>query len=160
MDGKENHVLNGILYEIYFDSKGRFRGNNVKSRCLDFVCKLEVNIVYQKSFDFISDQLQPFKEHLFYIPSNNPQSVPVECIISDELLFDYRGKEHKCPVIQRIMVKGESSLEWKTDNIDAYVKTIEKENLEEFISSYFNIPQQRVKLIPSQELPYHIKVQI
>lgn len=58
------------------------------------------------------------------------------------------------------MVKGESSLEWKTDNIDAYVKTIEKENLEEFISSYFNIPQQRVKLIPIQELPYHIKVQI
>lgn len=117
-------------------------------------------MVYQNSFDFINDQLQPFKEHLFYIPSNNPQSVPVECIISDESLFDYRGREHKHPVIQRIMIKGESLLEWKTGNIDAYVKTIEKENLEEFISSYFNIPQQRVKLIPSQKLPDRIKVQI
>ena len=160
MDGKENHVLNGILYEIYFNSKGRFRGNNVKSRCLDLVCNLEVNKVYQKSFEFINDQLQPFKEHLFYIPSNNPQSVPVECIISDESYIGYRGKEHKHPVIKRIMIKGEPLLEWKADDVDTYVKTIEKENLEEFISLYFNIPQQKVKLIPSQELPDRIKVQI
>lgn len=160
MDGKENHVLNGILYEIYFDSKGRFRGNNIKSRCLDFVCKLEVNMVYQKSFEFIHNQLQPFKELLFYIPSTNPQSVPVECIISEESLINFRGKEVKHPVIKRIMIKGESLLEWKHDNVDVYEKTVEKENLEGFVSSYFNIPQQRLKLILNQELPDRIKVQI
>lgn len=36
IDG-ENHVLNGILYEIYFNSKGKFRRNCIKSGLIDNV---------------------------------------------------------------------------------------------------------------------------
>ena len=53
-DGDENHVLNGILFEMYFNSEGRFRGDRLKTGCLDAVCKLEDNQKYKSSFEFIS----------------------------------------------------------------------------------------------------------
>lgn len=158
-DGELNHVLNGILFEIYFNSKGRFRGNSIKSKCLDLVCKLEGNKTYEKSFEFISSHLQPFKEHLFYIPSTNPQSVPVECVIEDETFINSRGKEYLFPILRKVMIKGNLLLKWE-DNEDVYMRTIDKDNFNEFIASYFTIPQKRLNVIMNRDIPDQVKVQI
>ena len=40
MDG-ENHILNGILFEIYFDSKGHFRQENFKCGLIDEIFNLQ-----------------------------------------------------------------------------------------------------------------------
>ena len=58
---EENHVLNGILFEIYFDSKGDFR-NELKA----------------KSFGFIEEVLQPYKEQLYYIPTIHDEPIDID----------------------------------------------------------------------------------
>jgi hypothetical protein len=62
----ENHVLNGMLFEMYFDSKGLFRKGKFKSAYVDELYALQTDQRYFKSFDFIKQQLIPFKFHLFY----------------------------------------------------------------------------------------------
>ncbi|MEX0980660.1 MAG: caspase family protein [Bacteroidales bacterium] len=74
-----NHILNGILFEIYFDSDGRFRqGLNFKSNYINEICRLEEDKRYKTSFDFILTQLLPFRDFLYYIPSSNPVNLPIE----------------------------------------------------------------------------------
>ena len=74
---KENHVLNGILFEIYFDSKGDFR-NELKKHDFDSVFSLRKNPMFAKSFDFIRDVLQPYKEQLFYIPTIHDEPIDID----------------------------------------------------------------------------------
>lgn len=66
---EENHILNGILFEIYFDSKGHFRQENFKCDLIDDIFYLQGNDQFKSSFEFINKQLQPFTDFLFYIPS-------------------------------------------------------------------------------------------
>ena len=52
--GKDNHVLNGILFEIYFNSEGKFRQKNFKSGLIDKIFELEENKRFVNSFKFRS----------------------------------------------------------------------------------------------------------
>ena len=73
----ENHVLNGILFEIYFDSKGDFR-NELKKHNFNRVFSLRKNPIFAKSFDFIRDVLHPYKEQLFYIPTIQDEPIDID----------------------------------------------------------------------------------
>lgn len=74
---EENHVLNGILFEIYFDSKGDFR-NELKRHDVDSVFSLRKNPMFAKSFGFIRDVLRPYKEQLFYIPTIHDEPIDID----------------------------------------------------------------------------------
>lgn len=71
----ENHLLNGILFEIYFDSNGNFRMGNFKKNYYDTIFNLRKKGKFSKSFDFINDVLTPFKEYLFYIPKDSNDKI-------------------------------------------------------------------------------------
>ena len=75
----ENHVLNGILYEMYFNSLGEFRYKNLKCRNNQMIFGLIGEEEFKSSFEFISEQLQPYKEFLYYVPlSSNIIEVNIE----------------------------------------------------------------------------------
>lgn len=61
------HVLNGVLYEIYFDSHDRFREKK-KTERLDDVLALEEAPEFRRSFDFIRQALMQQEKYLFYTP--------------------------------------------------------------------------------------------
>jgi len=82
--GGENHVLNGILFEIYFNSKGQFRQKDFKDSLIYDIFKLEKVERYKPSFDFIKSQLTPFHEYLYYIPSSPPTTLPIELQFDEE----------------------------------------------------------------------------
>jgi hypothetical protein len=63
------HVLNGILFEIYFDSRGYFR-NSPKTQMIDSVFRVEESEIFKKSFRFALQALTPYLKNLFYIPSS------------------------------------------------------------------------------------------
>ena len=44
------------------------------------IFKLQTNVDYKASFDFINKHLQPFREYLLYIPSTKPVSFPIEIV--------------------------------------------------------------------------------
>ena len=90
--GEENHVLNGILFEIYFNSKGQFRQTNFKNELIDEIFQLQTIEKYQKSFEFIQKQLAPFDEFVFYVPSNPAITLPIE-VTFEEIKDSYKGKD-------------------------------------------------------------------
>jgi hypothetical protein len=61
------HILNGMLYEIYFDRHGRIREIK-KTDKLDAVFALEEDLRFLTSFDFIAQALLPYQKSLFYVP--------------------------------------------------------------------------------------------
>ena len=64
----ENHVLNGILFEMYFNSLGEFRYKNMKCRNNQMIFELINDNSFKSSFEFISEQLKQYKDYIYYIP--------------------------------------------------------------------------------------------
>ena len=64
----ENHVLNGILYEMYFNSLGEFRYKNLKCKNNQMIFSLINEDSLKSSFEFISEQLKPYTDYLYYVP--------------------------------------------------------------------------------------------
>lgn len=156
-DGEENHILNGILFEMYFSSEGRFRGERLKTGCLDAICKLEDNQKYRTSFDFIHKQLTPFRDNLYYIPSSNPQSVPVECIIAEEEVL-ILGQPRKHTILKRVMVKGEVVYDCTGRELEMMLSSINKEDLPEHLSRFLSIPARRLSIITNDDVPEHLRI--
>jgi len=75
---EDNHILNGILFEIYFNSKGLFRQRNFKNDFIDEIFKLHGNEKFRKAFEFIQKQLAPFREFVFYVPTYPLTTLPIE----------------------------------------------------------------------------------
>lgn len=73
------HILNGILYEIYFDSSDRFRQRLKVSKIAD-VFALEGDERFQSSFQFIQQSLRPYYNRLFYVPGSG-KTVAVDVVI-------------------------------------------------------------------------------
>lgn len=99
----ENHVLNGILFEIYFDNKGDFR-NELKKHDIDRVFSLRRNQMYAKSFDFIKDVLQPYKEQLFYIPTIQDEPIDID-ISAEEKNYQTLFGEETIQIIHKINIE-------------------------------------------------------
>lgn len=78
-----SHILNGILFEIYFNSEGKFRAGNFKVYRQSDIFKLQEIRKYEESFNFISQALEPFKHLVLYLPSITPKSVPLEVTIDE-----------------------------------------------------------------------------
>jgi hypothetical protein len=79
VDGK-NHVLNGILFEIYFNREGKFRYDRLKACFMDDIMSIQKEKTYESSIQFIQDQLKPFNDYLFVVPSIPPQTVSFDII--------------------------------------------------------------------------------
>ena len=66
-----NSVLDGILYEIYFNSDNIFRDKQLKgSEFINQISRLASQEVFKSSIHFIQKALSPYKENLYYIPGN------------------------------------------------------------------------------------------
>ncbi len=74
-DGEENHLLNGILYEIYFNNNGDFRHKNIKKNMIEQVFILRYDRHFKKSFEFLNKILEPFKGELFFIPIDGSEPI-------------------------------------------------------------------------------------
>ena len=96
----ENHVLNGILFEIYFNSKGIFRGEFIKYSYLSHISKLCSYSKFKDSFEFIENQLEDFRDNLFYIPSPSDKSVNFDILFeeiskNDNLIYRVKDIKHE-----------------------------------------------------------------
>jgi hypothetical protein len=84
------HLLNGMLYEIYFDSSDRFREDK-KVGQIAKVFALEGDERFRPSFQFIQQSLRPYSKQLFYIPgSERPVVVDVVVALNKEEKFEVR----------------------------------------------------------------------
>jgi hypothetical protein len=74
----ENHLLNGILFEIYFNSMGEFRGKRIKHKKFDVIMSLRRKPIFAKSFEFIGTALLPYEKDLYFIPLYKDKVIDVD----------------------------------------------------------------------------------
>jgi len=70
--------LNGMLFEVYFDASGNFRGKRIKKRCLEKLLAIQTVEKCAPSIGFIQRALEPYRDRLPFIPSTSPQKVVVQ----------------------------------------------------------------------------------
>ena len=102
----ENHVLNGILYEMYFDKSNQFR-NAVKGKnMLDDIANILLYPEFKNASNFIQTSLTEFKDRLYYIPGNLDK-----CIVSVKLDSSYLNMfDETVWLINSIQIKGKELL--------------------------------------------------
>ncbi|GAB7023793.1 PIN domain-containing protein [Salidesulfovibrio brasiliensis] len=69
------HIFNGMLFEVYFDSNGEFRGDNLKDRLIGQLAKLQRYEKFSECFEFIHDRLGDFAKDVVFVPRHPPEGV-------------------------------------------------------------------------------------
>lgn len=140
----DNHLLNGILYEIYFDSNGQFRGPSLKNDYLNWMVTLIKCGRFSKSFDFIRGLLTPFENRLLFVPSNRIKTLEIEVIgknSNDGIFGNYN--------ISDITIDGISLLTDDFADTHPSVAFYDKdsvEGLQNVISRTYAIPKNLIKI--------------
>jgi hypothetical protein len=148
-EGDENHLLNGILFEIYFDSKGSFRFNRAKKHNLEKILQLRKSPTFENSFDFIRKLIESTNYNLIYIPTNDDKYIDVDIIAIEETRTSFDESEKKFQVIEEIKY----NLEDITEQIEKYgVYKCNEDNLKNIIAEFFTAPSSLIQINPNIEL--------
>jgi len=135
------HILNGMLFEVYFDSSGRFRRKNFKTQQLTELIRIEDSPDAASSFAFIRLALAPYGKQLFYMPGNGR---PV--LLDVELQVD--GKNP--PSVRRLVCEGQDVLYNRQgstlimDSSDTIYYHLERNKFEAEVREMMVIPEGRM----------------
>lgn len=133
-----NHLLNGILFEIYFNRDGNIRNiGQVKTGWLDVVMKYENDKTFEKSFEFIKVQLVPYASMLYYMPGNNSPKVSFQVVL--KLDTDAIGQSFY--IIEDLLMNGHSIYD-KPEFDSGYTRSWKE--LEDSIKAYTAIPSKSI----------------
>ncbi|MBR5352662.1 MAG: caspase family protein [Bacteroidales bacterium] len=152
--GGENHLLNGILFEIYFNKDGRFRYKNFKSTFLN-VLIMHTNIESLKSsFAFIHELLQGFSPFLIFIPSPEPTTVTINVKLAKEMVNSIWTGQKEMAVVKSISFEGYDLLAADEEsNVFPFAKEqiINQEELKSMLCDCYGIPSTYLNLIYNEE---------
>jgi hypothetical protein len=143
------HLLNGMLFEVYFDKAGEFRVDNLKGRCLAKLLKLQTVRKFESSISFIRRALQPYKAHLPFLPSTTPEVV----------MFDLTVKSSDPPLVKSLTLKGQELLIRVKDEHNfhnylwklSFVKFTIRQ-LKEQLAEAWSIPLEQLEINSSQKI--------
>ena len=161
MDGN-NHLLNGIFFEIYFDKESHLR-NRVKSlESLSNLLEYPSNAALQSSFDFINKILIPFEQRFIQIPSVQMNSVSLDVIMKKEpYKHVYEDSESDYYVVQSIKKDTKELLVDSYDSISGfdlinmnYPREFSSiEELKMYLSKTLDFPMKYIKIVSNNSTP-------
>jgi len=137
-----NHVLNGLLFEAYFNSYGSFRYENIKRKCLNELLLFSDNPEYKLSLDFIKSALTPFQDFLCYIPGIQVNGISINLFLEQ---FD---GEKKVAKLKYAMLDGANILIEYNDPFacDQFPQKILQGEIKQYISERLFVPINKLKL--------------
>lgn len=148
----ENHVLNGILFEIYFDSHGEFRGNRIKDYFFDEIMSLRHNHKYIKSFGFIRTLLNQYKGNLIYLIPENDRKLDVDITAKNVTGVNLLGEPQTCSEISMIAIDGKD-----ITNLVKYKVEMQRLSLNDAIAKVACAPKDVIELHSNIHLQKNIE---
>lgn len=139
----ENHLLNGMLFEMYFDSKGRFRKHKFKAAFLDKLYDLENEKDFNSSFKMIAHQLAPFKGQILYLPGQRPVAVELKLKKIEYLNFQ---KQPRTKYLLDCIKHEEAEIISFVPDDDTVPHNISFEDLKVKISKLVMVPQGKLTI--------------
>lgn len=97
------HILNGILFEIYFDSDGNLR-ERLKTSQEIYEAPIRICMLagYEASCNFIRGYLEQYQNRILYLPGTK-EAMCIDVIVS-------RSEEHSSYAVEGICIDGVSSM--------------------------------------------------
>jgi hypothetical protein len=146
------HLLNGMLFEVYFDKEGQFRGKSLKGECLDKLLKVQTVKRFESSITFIRRALQPYEARLPFLPSTTPEVVTFELTakLSDPpevKSFKFKGRDLLARVDNVSDFHYGASKLWKLALMKFTVK-----QLKEVLAESWSIPTEQIEVSSSQKM--------
>jgi hypothetical protein len=137
-----NHVLNGILFEIYYNSEGEFRKKDFKNLYIDEIFELDVYENYKQSFNFIHNELVKITDCLIYLPDFPPKTF--------DLVIGLISEEGEKKFLLSTARYQEKELILSLDKV--HPSDVTYVELKKIISKIFCVPQNRLNLLFQVEL--------
>lgn len=145
----ENHLLNGILFEIYFNAHGEFRKEKTKNYFLQKILALRKSVNLKSSFDFISKLLENTNYKLIYIPKSSDEYIDINVVSSTHNTTNVIGEDIAYQVISSITYDGLDI----TKKIENYNVTGLNENgLKQALANFFTAPEGLIQIHSNLEL--------
>ncbi|WP_306565145.1 caspase family protein [Flavobacterium lindanitolerans] len=83
---KENHLLNGMLFELYFSNTGQFRFASENAEASNVLLALRNNGLFTESFAYLNKILASFANQILYYPvdGSNHEPVSLDFILTED----------------------------------------------------------------------------
>jgi hypothetical protein len=152
----ENHLMNGILFEMYFDSDGKFRYEKIKSNYMKEVLDALITKQFDSSLTFIQRELQPYKDSLFIIPSANIQTISLDIITNTA-----DDEKH---IVNSIMFEGINVLQKEEEEEDYFstgaqsYQSMTYGRLKEKMANATNVPINQITFNSNESLKDDSKI--
>lgn len=147
----KNHVLNGIIYETFFNSYGSFRLDELKDVYLNSIFEIVEKPKFAESKKFLYDILVPYNETLFYVPIINDKGISLDVIFVNSetgqpqiTSIKHEGKE--------ILIKQDKNIAWGFSD-DLTYKQIKMDYLKELIAPEIKVPLNKLTINTNIPLP-------
>lgn len=151
----ENHLLNGILFEVYFNSKGLFRFKDYKVAMFNDLMELCTHEPLKCSFRFIEKALKSFEANLIFVPSEAPKQVDINVRIEKGKIQLWKDVGEEGDIIQSVQFEGYELLANQEDN-DIFPFSSEwsvnKAELASIICNGYAIPSSFLHLVMNKEI--------
>ena len=150
----ENHLLNGILFEIYFNHEGKFRYKNFKISYLNEIMQHTAVEVLKGPFAFIQNLLKEFAQFLVFIPSPQPSKVAINVKLNKETVQPFWSDPVEMSVVKTISFDGNELLADDEDsNVFPYNKEqdIKEDVLKNLLCEGYGIPSSYLDVIYNEE---------
>lgn len=129
---KRKPLLDGILFEIFFDSMGKIR-TTPKSKMFNSIFELEIYPDFKESFEFLLDCLRPYAKNFYRIPGSG-QEVSVDIELDDS---------HR---ITHVYIDGADRLKEIEDIDEDDYEAIKISELKKSLSDQILVPISRIKI--------------
>jgi hypothetical protein len=137
------HLLNGILFEIYFDSKGKLR-DKFKTEYLNEILGVASMLEYSKSCEFIKTHLQQYEQRIIYMPGTE-DTICLDIIVDKNEEDQFYISEMRFEGRNILYNEDGSELYiYDTNNIYSYLYTLDK--LEDMIRDAVAAPKKYIKI--------------
>ena len=145
----DNHLFNGILFEIYFNPQGEFRKDKTKKHHFEEIIALRKNKAFNKSFEFINALLVSTGNPLVYIPKDTDEIFDIDVVANNQKITNFLGKETEYQIISRITCNSIDILE-NISNYDIYGKN--EQGLKKILGSFLSAPSELIQINSNIEL--------
>jgi hypothetical protein len=142
------HLLNGMLFEAYFDKEGKFRGHKLKDQHLKRLLEVQGVKRFEPSVAFIRHELAPYKRHLPFLPASPPETVVFDLVLSKSHLATIKSVRLRG---SELLVK-EDEKEVFPDRMTIALPKFTIEQLKRQLREKWNIPIDQIEFKSSNSI--------
>jgi hypothetical protein len=145
----DNHLLNGILFEIYFNPQGEFRKDKTKKHYFDQLIKLRKDDRFIKSFEFIRKLLLAVDYPLIYIPKKEDEVFDIDIVANNGIVPNFYGDEKECQIISKMTCNSVNIIN-EVSELQVYRK--DEAGLKSILANFLTCPDDLIQINSNIEL--------